>query len=313
MRLLHGLAKIHASFDDPNLVSRAGLVPVMALAQRAGLAALAGEHVAIASRCGGNAHLKVPCLVAGMVAGADSIDDMDLLRHGAMPALFGGIRAPSTLGSFLRSFSWGNARQAEKVSRLLLAELARRTPLLPGKDVVAFVDIDSMQKRVYGRKKQGAAFGHTKIQGKSLLVRGLNALTATISTPLAAPVIAATRLRGGNAGSARGAASFAAESVSTARSTGCSGTLVVRADAAFYSAAFTAAVRRAGACFSVTVRMDPKVKAAIAAIPQTAWTAIRYPRAIWDDQLRAWVSDAEVAETEYTAFTSKKGRPSPPG
>ena len=262
---------------------------------------------------GGNAHLKVPCLVAGMVAGADSIDDMDLLRHGAMPALFGGIRAPSTLGSFLRSFSWGNARQAEKVSRLLLADLARRTPLLPGKDVVAFVDIDSMQKRVYGRKKQGAAFGHTKIQGKSLLVRGLNALTATISTPLAAPVIAATRLRGGNAGSARGAASFAAESVSTARSTGCSGTLVVRADAAFYSAAFTAAVRRAGACFSVTVRMDPKVKAAIAAIPQTAWTAIRYPRAIWDDQLRAWVSDAEVAETEYTAFTSKKGRPSPPG
>ncbi len=162
MRLLHGLAKIHASFDDPNLVSRAGLIPVMALAHRAGLAALADEHVAIADRCGVNAHLKVPCLVAGMVAGADSIDDMDLLRHGAMPALFGGIRAPSTLGSFLRSFSWGNARQAEKVSRELLADLARRTPLLPGKDVVAFIDIDSMQKRVYGRKKQGAAFGHTK-------------------------------------------------------------------------------------------------------------------------------------------------------
>ncbi len=111
---------------------------------------------------------------------------MDLLRQGAMPALFGGIRAPSTLGSFLCSFSWGNARQAEKVSRLLLADLARRTPLLPGKDVVAFIDIDSMQKRVDGRQKQGAAFGHTKIQGKSLLVRGLNALAATISTPLAA-------------------------------------------------------------------------------------------------------------------------------
>ena len=233
MRLLHGLAKIHASFDDPNLVSRAGLVPVMALAQRAGLAALAGEHVAIAGRCGVNAHLKVPCLVAGMIGGEDSIDDMDLLRHGAMPALFGGIRAPSTLGSFLRSFSWGNARQAEKVSRELLADLARRTPLLPGKDVVAFTGIDSMQKRVYGHKKQGAAFGHTKIQGKSLLVRGLNALAATISTPLAAPVIAATRLRGGNAGSARGAASFATESVSIARATGCSGTLVVRAGLGF--------------------------------------------------------------------------------
>jgi hypothetical protein len=305
--LLHGLAKICATFDDPNLVSRAGLVPVMALAQRAGLDGLVAEHVRIGHRCGVNAHLKVPCLAAGMIAGADSIDDMDLLRHGAMPALFGGIRAPSTLGSFLRSFTWGNVLQLEKVSRLLLEDLARRAPLLPGKDTVAFLDIDSMQKRVYGHKKQGAAFGHTKIQGKSLLVRGLNTLAATISTPLAAPVIAGTRLRGGNAASARGAASFAAASVAAARATGCTGTLVVRADPAFYSAAFTGAVRRAGAFFSVTVRMDPKVRAAIAAIPETAWTAIRYPRAIWDDQMRCWISGAEVAEVDYTAFTSKKG------
>jgi hypothetical protein len=305
--LLHGLAKICATFDDPNLVSRAGLVPVMALAQQAGLDGLVAEHVRIGHRCGVNAHLKVPCLAAGMIAGADSIDDMDLLRHGAMPALFGGIRAPSTLGSFLRSFTWGNVLQLEKVSRLLLEDLARRAPLLPGKDTMAFLDIDSMQKRVYGHKKQGAAFGHTKIQGKSLLVRGLNTLAATISTPLAAPVIAGTRLRGGNAASARGAASFAAASVAAARATGCTGTLVVRADSAFYSAAFTGAVRRAGAFFSVTVRMDPKVRAAIAAIPETAWTAIRYPRAIWDDQMRCWISDAEVAEVDYTAFTSKKG------
>jgi hypothetical protein len=118
-----------------------------------------------------NADLKVACLVAGMIAGADSIDDMGLLRHGAMPALFGGVRAPSTLGSFLRSFTWGNVLQLGKVHRLVLAELARRAPLLPGADVFAFVDIDSQQKRVYGCRKQGAAFGHTKIQGKSLLVR----------------------------------------------------------------------------------------------------------------------------------------------
>ncbi len=308
MRLLHGLAKTCATFDDPNLVSRAGLVPVMALAQRAGLGGLVAEHVRIERRCGVNAHLKVPCLTAGMIAGADSIDDMDLLRHGAMPVLFGGIRAPSTLGSFLRSFTWGNVLQLEKVSRLLLADLARRAPLLPGKDVLAFIDIDSMQKRVYGHKKHGAAFGHTKIQGKSLLVRGLNTLAATISTPLAAPVIAGTRLRGGNAASSRGAASFAAASVATARATGCTGTLVVRADSAFYSAAFTGAVRAAGAFFSVTVRMDPKVRAAIAAIPETGWTPVRYPRAIWDDQLRCWISDAGVAEAEYTAFTSKKGK-----
>jgi len=304
VRLLHDLAKIHATFDDPNLVSRAGLVPVMALAQRAGMGGLVGEHVRVGRRCGVNAQVKVPCVVAGMIGGADSIDDMGLLRHGAMPVLFGGIRAPSTLGSFLRSFTWGNVLQLEKVSRLLLAELGRRAPLLPGKDVVAFVDIDSMQRRVYGRKKQGAGFGHTKIQGKSLLVRGLNALAATISTPLGAPVIAATRLRGGNAASCRGAASFATEAVHTARAAGCSGTLVARADSAFYSAAFTSAVRAAGAFFSVTVQMNPHARAAIAAIREDAWIPIKYPRAIWDDQLACWVSDAEVAEVTYTAFTS---------
>ena len=308
MRLLHVLARTHASFDDPNLVSRAGLVPVMALAQRAGLAALVAEHVRPGGDCGVNAYLKVPCLVAGMVAGADSIDDMDLLRHGALPALFGGIRAPSTLGSHLRSFTWGNVRQLEVVNRQLLSELARRAPLLPGKETLAFIDIDAMQKRVYGHRKQGAGFGHTKIQGKSLLVRGLNALAATVCTPLGAPVIAATRLRGGTANSARGAARFAAEAIGTARAIGCTGLIVVRADSAYYSAAFCGAVRRGGARFSVTVNMDTKIAAAIAAIPEQAWTAVEYPRAIWDDQLRCCVSDAQVAETGYTAFTSKKGQ-----
>ena len=308
MRLLHVLARTHASFDDPNLVSRAGLVPVMALAQRAGLAALVAEHVRPGGDCGVNAYLKVPCLVAGMVAGADSIDDMDLLRHGALPGLFGGIRAPSTLGSHLRSFTWGNVRQLEVVNRQLLGELARRAPLLPGKETLAFIDIDAMQKRVYGHRKQGAGFGHTKIQGKSLLVRGLNALAATVCTPLGAPVIAATRLRGGTANSARGAARFAAEAIGTARAIGCTGLIVVRADSAYYSAAFCGAVRRGGARFSVTVNMDTKIAAAIAAIPEQAWTAVEYPRAIWDDQLRCWVSDAQVAETGYTAFTSKKGQ-----
>jgi hypothetical protein len=250
----------------------------MALAQRAGLAGLVAEHVRPGGPCGVNAQLKIPCLVAGMVAGADSIDDMDLLRHGAMPDLFGGIRAPSTLGSHRRSFTWGNVRQLEMVNRLLLGELARRAPLLPGRDTLAFIDIDAMQKRVYGRRKQGAGFGHTKIQGKSLLVRGLNALAATICTPLGAPVIAATRLRGGTANSARGAAGFAAEAIGTAREAGCSGLIVVRADSSYYSAAFCGAVRRAGARFSVTVTMDVKVAAAIAAIPDRAWTAIRYPR-----------------------------------
>ena len=224
-----------------------------------------------------NPQVKVPVLVAGMIGGADSIDDLDLLRHGAMPALFGGIRAPSTLGSFLRSFTWGNVLQLGKVNRLVLAELARRAPLLPGKDVLAFVDIDSQQKRVYGHKKQGAAFGHTKIQGKSLLVRGLNALAATISTPLGAPVIAATRLRGGNAASARGAASFAAEAVHTARATGCSGIAGGARRLGVLLGGLHLAVRAAGAFFSVTVQMNPHVAAAIAAIGEDAWTAHPLP------------------------------------
>ena len=129
-----------------------------------------------------------------------------------------------------------------------------------------------------------------------------------VSTPIAAPVIAAARLRGGNAASARGAASLAAQAIATARECGCTGMIVVRLDSAFYNAAVTGAIRRAGARFSVTVPMNASIRAAIAAIPGDAWTPIRYPRAIWDDQLDAWVSDAEVAEVSYTAFMSKKGQ-----
>jgi hypothetical protein len=132
VRLSHDLPKTHASFDDPNLVSRAGLVPLMALAAKAGLADLAGEHVSTGGPCGVNAGLKVACLVAGMVAGTDGIDDLDVLRHRALGELFAGIRAPSTLGSFLRSFTWGNVRQLDALARRLLAELATFQPTLPG-------------------------------------------------------------------------------------------------------------------------------------------------------------------------------------
>jgi Transposase DDE domain group 1 len=308
VRLSHDPLKTSARFDDANLVSRAGLVPVMALAERAGLFALVRDHVTVAGPCGANAEMKIGCLAAGMAAGADSIDDMDVLRHGAMTAIFGGVRAPSTLGSFLRSFTWGNVLQLGKIGRLLLAELAHGADLLPGAGVLAFIDVDSTQRRVYGHAKQGAAFGHTKIQGKTVLVRGLNALAATICTPLSAPVIAAARLRGGNASSARGAASLITEAAGTARQAGCTGTVVVRMDSAYYSAAACHAARRAGAFFSVTARLDPAVKAAIAGIAEDAWTPIAYPRAVWDEQQSRWISDAEVTETRYTAFASRKGK-----
>jgi len=306
--LKHSAAKTRAAFDDPNLVSLGGLVPVMRLAQSCGLPDLAYQHVRIGRPCGANPHLKIPAIVAGMAAGADSIDDLDVLRHGAMGELFAGIRAPSTLGSFLRAFDFGNVRQLDKVHRLMLAELAARTPLLPDAGVLAFVDVDSTQKRVYGYAKQGAAFGHAKIASKSLVVRGLNALAAAVSTPSSAPVIAATRLRGGNANTARGAASLIAGAIGASREAGCTGIIVVRMDSGYYGAPACKAARRSGACFSVTARMDPKVKAAIAAIPEDAWTPIRYRQAVWDEQEKRLVSAAEVAEIGYTAFASKKGQ-----
>jgi len=121
-------------------------------------------------------------------------------------------------------------------------------------------------------------------------------------------VIAATRLRGGSANSARGAASLAAEAIAAARQAGCTGKIVFRMDSAYYSAAVLGAIRGGGACFSVTARMDPKIRAAIAAIPEGAWTPVTYPRAVWDEDQQRLISDAEVAEVPCTAFASKKGQ-----
>jgi len=304
VRLLHSPARTRAVFDDPNLLAHAGLAPVLALASRAGLPGLLAGARPVGP-CGASAAAKAMCLVAGMAAGADSIQDMDLLRDGAMEAVFGGIRAPSTLGSFLRSFTWGNVRQLDRAHRGLAAALAADPRLLPGREALAFIDVDSTQKRVYGYHKEGAAFGHAKVQGKSLLLKGLSPLISVISTPLAAPVLGPVRLRGGSAGSARGAAGLAAEAIGTAREAGCTGKIIVRFDSAFYNSAVIRAVRRKGAHFSVTVPMNSSIRAAIAAIPEGSWTAIAYPQAIWDDQLECWISDAEVAEARYAAFTSR--------
>ena len=119
-------------FDDPNLVSAAGLVPVLALADAAGLVRLAGEHLSVPGDKGANAGLKVASLVAGMVAGADSIDDMALLRHGGMGRLFARAYAPSTLGSFLRSFAFGHVRQLDAVAARFLTSLATQAPQVAG-------------------------------------------------------------------------------------------------------------------------------------------------------------------------------------
>jgi hypothetical protein len=173
MRLLHSAARTQAVFDNQNVVSFAGLVPVMRLAQDAGLHELLAQRVRLGTSIGSNPAGKISTIVAGMVAGADSITDLDALRHGGMGELFGQVYAPSTLGSFLREFTFGHVRQLDSVARGLLNELAAQTPLLPGAETWTYVDVDSLLRRVYGHAKQGAGFGHTKVGGYPVLLRGL--------------------------------------------------------------------------------------------------------------------------------------------
>jgi hypothetical protein len=298
VRLCHTFSPSSARFDEPNLVSAGGLVPVLALADRVGLRRLVDEHLTVPTDRGAHAGAKVAALVAGMVAGADSIEDMNLLRHGGMARLFSGVYAPSTLGSFLRSCAFGHVRQLDAVAARLVTNLAAHTPLLPDATQIAYLDIDDTVRATYGYAKHGAGYGYTG-------VKGLNALLATLSTPSAAPVIVASRLRKGSANSARGAARLVADALKTSRACGASGLLVVRADSAFYGRDVIAAIRRAGARFSITARQDTAVRHAIASIEEAAWTTIRYPRAVFDEQLGQWVSDAQLAEVEFTAFASR--------
>ena len=295
MRVCHGFT---AEFDDPNLVSCAGLGPVLLLAERAKFQDLVGEHVRIAKPGGVNAQLKVPSLVAGMVAGADSIDDMGLLRHGAMGRLFGGVRAPSTLGTFLRTFTFGHVRQLDAVASRLLINLTLQAPLLPGAGELAYIDVDDTVRATYGYAKQGAGRGYSG-------VKGLNALIAILSTPGSAPVIAAARLRQGSTASVRGAHRLVADALVTAKAAGASGVRVLRADSAFYNSNVIAAAVRHHSCFSITARKDPAIRNAIAAIEADAWTPIKYTNAIYDQDQQRWISGAEVAEIPYTAFTSR--------
>ncbi|WP_066913766.1 IS1380 family transposase [Millisia brevis] len=286
-------------FDDPNLVSAAGLLPVMRLAETAGLHKLLGQRLTVEAP---NPTAKTASIVAGMLAGADSIDDFDLLRHGGMKRLFSGIRAPSTLGTYLRSFTHGHVQQLDAVSSQLLADLATQVPdLIAGGDEIAFVDVDDTVREVHGYAKQGAAFGYSG-------VRGLNTQVAVLSTPTTAPVIARARLRRGNVASHTGAGRLLAQAIGTARAAGVTGQILARADSAYFGHPFVGAALRARVWFSVTARMNPQIRAAIAGIGEDSWTAIEYPNSVYDEDEKRWVSDAEVAETEVTIFTSRRKR-----
>jgi len=272
------------SFTETSLVPNAGL-PAAALAQRIGLGELVDQRLRVAQH-GAHSGAKALTVIGSMLAEGDSIDDTAVLRAGAAGALFDDTRAPSTVGSWLRAHQWSNVRQLDAVSRELLARLWASGA---GPDDLAgplTIDLDSSIVEVYGRAKQGAAFGYPK-------VRGYHPQFATCAST---GMVLFSRLRGGSAGAARGAKSFLTETVSRVRDAGATGRLTIRADSAFYSRAVLGTAVKLGVDFSVTARQDKKIRAAIEAIAEEAWTPIPY----WLSTPE--VSGADVAETSYTAF-----------
>jgi hypothetical protein len=303
MQVSHSVRALSASFDDPNLVSAAGLVPILKIAEKAGLHRLADQWLSVPTDKGANAGLKVASLVGGMVAGADSIDDMAVLRHGGMRKLFSSYYAPSTLGSFLQEFSFGHVRQLDAVASRFLRGLTIEAPLLVTETAAGcvFLDIDDTIIEVHGHQKQGSGYGYSGVDG-------INAFLATVKTDASAPIIVGQRLRRGACGSPRGAARMVRDALATIkRLNGMASTrILLRADSAFYGYATMRSAINAGAAVSVTARMDPAVKRAIATIPDNAWESIEYTDASYDEATKTWISAAEVAEIPFTAFTSRK-------
>src|SRR4051812_4589795 len=191
---------------------------------------------------------------------------------------------------------------------LVRGRVGDRAQLLAGIEQQAFVDIDSLLRPVYGHAKQGASYGHTKIAGKQILRKGLSPLATTISTPGAAPVITGMRLRAGRANSGKGAGRMVAQAIGTARAAGATEAILVRGDSAYGNRAVVRACLRAGAQFSLVMTRNPAIDRAIAAIDETAWTPVRYPGAVLDPDTGVLISDAEVAEIDYTAFASTPDR-----
>jgi hypothetical protein len=174
VKLSRSWSRPAVAFDETNLVSFTGLVPVMALAERAGLSGLVEDKVRFTSTrvpsAGCNPAGKVTAIVAGMLTGADSIEDLDAVRAGGAAELFDGVYAAATCGQFLREFTGGHVSQLESVARAHLGNLVREVPdLLAGIGDRALVDIDSLLRPVYGHAKEGASYGHTKVSGKQVL------------------------------------------------------------------------------------------------------------------------------------------------
>ncbi len=274
-----GLEGVQVSFDDERVVSDGGVALVATLADRLAIERLVSRFVSLGRDRPGaaNAGRKVMALVYAMLLGADSIDDCELLRAGRTRRLLGGwLPAPSTLGTFLRAFTFGHVRQLDRVFGQALTR-AWAAGAGPGEQRLV-VDVDSFIGEVHGYQKQGAGFGYTK-------QRGYHPLLASRAD---SGEVLHVRLRKGRAASSRGVVRFAEELIARLARAGGGGEKLLRADSAFWNRKLIARLQSAGWSYSISVRMQFWVPDAIAAIPESAWRALDdYP----DD------GEAQIAET----------------
>jgi hypothetical protein len=281
-----GIDRIEAVFDDPHLVANAGLVVPATLMSRLGLEGLINQTVRLAGRVGGSRPgRKVLTLVATILAGGSHIDHADVLRSGATRAVLPfRVMAPSTLGTFLRAFTFGHIRQLDAV----IAEALRRAWALGARpsDETMTIDLDSTICEVHGHQKQGAAYGYTR-------KLGYHPLLATVAET---GEVLHARLRKGS--SQRGAKRFVEELIARVRRAGAPAALCLRADAGFWSHGLIDTLARLGVGWSITVTINNSIRAVIDAIAQDAWIPISYPDG----------GEAAVAETTYVTGRGRRRR-----
>lgn len=278
-RVSHPIERVAVTFDESTLVANAGLIVPATLMLRLGLEVLVDSTVRLIGRVGGaRPGRKVCTLVATILAGGSHIDHAEMLRAGATDAVLPfRVMAPSTLGTFLRSFTFGHIRQLDGV----IAETLRRAWSLgagPG-DAPVTIDLDSTICPVHGKQKHGAAYGYTKTLGYHPL----------LATRADSGEVLHARLRKGSANTQRGVKRFAEELIARVRRAGATGALTVRADAGFYNWDLINRLTRAGVAWSITVNVNASIRKAIAAIDDDAWVDIVYPDG----------GAAQVAETTY--------------
>ena len=289
---------IQITFDDHRLVANAGLLLPATLALHLSLPELVDRRLDLGHALGrANPGDKIVTLVASALAGGDCIDDADVLRTGRTAGVIGCVvKAPSTLGTFLRSFRWGHVRQLDRMSRELLAR-AWTAGAGPG-DGPLTIDLDSTICETYGLAKEGAR--HHSYTGQ----RGYHPLLARAWTTWAGTGdVLMSRLREGRANTARGAAHFLRETVGRVRYGGARGQLTVRADSGFYTRALVAVCREMDVRFSIAVRQHKSLRNLIEAIPETDWTPIPY----WMDGAAAVARRPPIPHSEASPTPRRCG------